>query len=356
MDWTTLVERFQSEPHLQALSTAAVALTLALLASQLTGKVLPRLTQLTQGDLDDRIVEQARHPIALTIALVGLWHAIRLLELPEGFLFVTYGLLMTSVVLSWTVALSRIVSLLLAWVETHQGKHKLVQTRTMPVFEILGKTLVLGSAAYFFFLAWNVDLTAWMASAGVVGIAVGFAAKDTLANLFAGIFIIADAPYKMGDYLILDNGARGRVTEIGIRATRILTRDDVEIIVPNAVMANAMIINESGGPYEKERLKLVVGVAYGSDIDRVREILLEIAGEAEQISASPTPRVRFREMGDSALVFHLMVWIDRPELRGKVSDALNTEIYKRLTAEGIEIPYPKRDVYLHHVGERPADD
>ena len=77
---------------------------------------------------------------------------------------------------------------------------------------------------------------------------MGFAAKDTLANLFAGVFILADAPYKIGDFIVLDGGERGRVTKIGIRTTRILTRDDVEITIPNATIANSKIINESGGP------------------------------------------------------------------------------------------------------------
>ena len=91
-------------------------------------------------------------------------------------------------------------------------------------------------------------MTAWLASAGVVGIAVGFAAKDTLANLFSGVFILADAPYKIGDYIVLDaTGMRGKVTQIGLRSTRLITRDDVEVTIPNSIMGNSQVINQSGG-------------------------------------------------------------------------------------------------------------
>ena len=133
-----------------------------------------------------------------------------------------------------------------------------VQVPSLPVFDMVFKIVIVGAAVYFIFLAWKIDLTAWLASAGVVGIAVGFAAKDTLANLFSGIFIVADAPYKVGDYIVLDGGLRGRVTSIGIRSTRILTLDDIEITIPNAVIGSSKIINEAGGPQVHQRLGVTV--------------------------------------------------------------------------------------------------
>ncbi len=181
--------------------------------------------------------------------------------------------------------------------------------------------------------------------------AIGFAAKDTLANLFGGIFILADAPYKVGDFVVLGSGERGEVTQIGLRSTRLLTRDDVEVTVPNAVIANAKIVNESGGPWVKERVRVKVGVAYGSDIDQVREVLMAVAAENPHVEQDPEPRVRFRAFGDSGLDFELLAWVREPVLRGRVLDALNTEVYKRFAAAGIEIPYPKRDVYLHEAGQ-----
>ena len=157
----------------------------------------------------------------------------------------------------------------------------------------------------------GINPVGWLASAGVLGIVLGLAAKDTIANLFSGIFIMVDSPYKDGDYINLDSGERGYVKNIGIRSTRIMTRDDIEITIPNSVIANAKIINESGGPYENERVRLSVGVAYGSDVDQVKEILIDISKKSGLISEKFEPRVRFRQFGESSLNFELLFWIDK---------------------------------------------
>jgi len=200
--------------------------------------------------------------------------------------------------------------------------------------------------AYFLFLVWDLDVTGWLASAGIVGIAVGFGAKDTVANFFAGVFILADAPYRIGDFIILDTGERGRVTHIGLRSTRLLTRDDIEVTVPNAVMGNTKIINETGGPHKKERIRIKITCAYGSDIDHVKKVLCETAVHLDGVCTDPEPRVRFRAFGPSGLELELLGWIEEPVLRGRITDALNTEVYRRFNEEKIEIPYLKQDVYI----------
>ena len=195
-------------------------------------------------------------------------------------------------------------------------------------------------------------MTAWLASAGIVGIAVGFAAKDTLANLFSGVLILADAPYKIGDYVVLDTGERGMVTHIGIRSTRMLTRDDVELTIPNSIMGNTKIINESGGPYKKFRIRVNVGVAYGSDIDQVKQLLFDVALNETSVCPDPEPRVRFRNFGNSSLDLDLLCWVEDPSLRGKVTDTLLTTIYKEFNKQGIEIPYTKQDLYIKELPEK----
>jgi len=226
---------------------------------------------------------------------------------------------------------------------------RLVRQETLPLF--LNATLILIwiLAIYLLFSAWGVNMTAWLASAGVLGIAVGFGAKDTIANLFGGMFILADAPYKIGDYIVLDNSERGMVTHIGIRSTRLLTRDDVEITIPNSIMVNSKIINQSGGPHEKFRVRVKVGVAYGSDIDQVKQVLLDVANSVDGVCPKPEPRVRFRQFGESSLDLELLCWVEEPELRGRMLDALNTRVYKQFAQHRIEIPFPQRD--LHMKGE-----
>ncbi len=312
----------------------------------ITKGILTRLTKKTRTELDDKILDFIGRPLFVTVVLVGAYFGIAQLKPGSSALYFSNGLLITIGVLVWTSGFKKVSTLLLNSMAARVDGHRWVQKRTLPLFEMSAKVVLYGGAAYGIFLAWDVDVTAWFASAGILGIAIGFAAKDTLANLFSGIFILADSPYKIGDFIVLSGGERGRVTDIGIRSTRILTRDDIEIIVPNASIANAKIINETAGPHEKERVRVSVGVAYGTDIDKVYKALMEIAEESKYLSPEPEPRVRFRELGDSALKFQLMGWIDEPVLRGRALDELNAMVYKRFNTDGIPIAFPQVDVHL----------
>jgi len=318
----------------------------AFLVEFVTTRVLLRLTSKTQTVVDDEIVTAVRRPLFYSVVLIGSWQAIREVRPGDADHSLLARVLVTAAVLLWTRAGMRMAKSVLGAVARRAGVGSFVQQRTLPLFEISLKTLVVGGAIYGVLQAWSVDVTAWLASAGIVGIAVGFAAKDTLANLFAGIFILADAPYKIGDYIVLDSGERGKVTDIGIRSTRILTRDDLEIIIPNAAIGNAKIINESGGPYLKRRVRLNVGVAYGSDIDQVKAVLMDVAAKSQYLLSDPEPRVRFRLLGESSLDFQLLGWISDPEEHGQTIDELNSAVYKRFAQEQIHIPFPQRDVHL----------
>jgi small-conductance mechanosensitive channel len=172
--------------------------------------------------------------------------------------------------------------------------------------------------------------------------------------LFAGIFIIADAPYKVGDFIVLEGDLRGRVTSIGIRSTRILTLDDVEITVPNAIIGNSMLINEVGGPAPKQRLKISVQAAYGSDVDEVEKALLSAADNEPLVCESPKPTVRFRSFGDSGLDFWLLVWVDDAARREELAHILNKKVYRAFAEHGIQIPFPQRDVHIKEAPSRSA--
>jgi small-conductance mechanosensitive channel len=336
-------------PDLRAAAIAAGSIVAAFMAELVLRVTLLALARRTRGDLDDQIVQALRRPIFLSIVLAGLAWSAATLELGERALSAIHAFLATLAVLIWAGGAFRISTAILEALSSRAGDSSVLQPRTLPIFEILIRIAVIGAAIYFTFLAWRIDLTAWLASAGIIGIAVGFAAKDTLANFFAGIFIIADAPYKVGDWIVLDGELRGRVTRIGIRSTRILTTDDLEITVPNAVIGNSKILNEAGGPSIKHRIRIKVSCAYGSDIDLVRRILERCCDDMEDVSPSPPPAVRFTAFGDSGLEFELLVWLDNPARREPVIDTVNCRIYKKFAENKIEIPYPKRDVYIKQI-------
>lgn len=318
-------------------------------------KVLEQAAARTRTDIDDRLFKLLSAPIIQTTVTLALIVAVSAFEGKAALENVIIRILVTLLLFFWARAWLKATHLALEAMSKNVKRFELFQPRTVPLFEMGIKIVLVVVFAYLFMGVWGIDGTAWLASAGIIGIAVGFAARDTLANLISGVSIVADAPYKIGDYIVLDTGERGIVTSLGIRSTRLLTRDDVEISIPNAVIGNAKITNESGGPWVKERIRVPVGVAYGSDVDQVVRVLEDIAKDNPDIAERPEPRVRMRAFGQSSLDFELMGWIDNPEDRGRVMHELLMTVVRRFREEGIRIPFPQRDVHLHQAPDAGAE-
>ncbi len=346
----TVTHFFDDQPWVQGGAVFLITFVFASLISWLIYKILKLLTNRTQTYLDDRLLKIARPPIYYSLVITGFSTAFKIMPLSDGLTNNLIFALKTIGVIVWMVALirtSKVILQQLAWRKKgKKGKARLVQPQTLPLFDNLSKILIVAIAVYIMFQIWGIDMTAWAASAGIVGLAVSFAAKDTLANLFSGVFILADSPYKIGDYVVLEDSQRGKVTHIGLRSTRLVTRDDVEVTVPNSIMGNSKVTNQSGGPNPKFRIRVKVGVAYGTDIDQVRKILMDIALNESLVTKSPEPRIRLRAFGASSLDFELLCWIEDPELRGRTLDKLNVEVYHKFNEHAIEIPYSKQDLYI----------
>ena len=340
-----LAELIGPNVYLQAAIIAAVFIFAGKIADWIISGIIGRIANRSTNNFDDQLVSLVHRPVFLSFVLLGLGLATRRIGLPEAPLFITVGILKTIAIFVWYSTLGSLLGLIVR-VLGRNADTKVLQTGMLSLIHNVMKMVLLALTGYFIFLAWRIDVTAWLASAGIVGLALSFAAKDTLSNLFAGVSIIMDAPYKTGDFIILDSGERGVVTEIGLRSTRLLTRDDIEITVPNGIIGNGKIINEAGGPSEKHRIRVAVGVAYGSDIDHVIETLQKVATDNADIVADPAPRVRFRLFGDSSLNFELLGWIAQPIDRGRVMHELNCAIYKAFHDNGIEIPFPQRDLHI----------
>lgn len=347
-----LAELIGPNIYLQAAIIAAAFLFMGKIADWIISGLVGRIAKRSSNNFDDDLISLVHRPIFVSFALIGLGLATRRLDLPDTPTSVTVSLLQTIAVFVWFRALSRLNNLVVETLRKSRS-NPIVESGMLALLHNVLKVVLFALAGYFIFLSWSIDVTAWLASAGIVGLALSFAAKDTLSNLFAGVSIVMDAPYKTGDFIILDTGERGVVTDIGLRSTRILTRDDVEITIPNGIIGNSSIVNEAGGPPAQHRIRIAVGVAYGSDVDHVIETLEKVAIENADILANPAPRVRFRLFGDSSLNFELLGWIADPANRGRVQHELNCAVYKSLQAENIEIPFPQRDL---HVKTMPATD
>jgi small-conductance mechanosensitive channel len=339
------LDYLQPYPLAQALLVILLFLVLAAVADRLISGIIARIVTRTETKLDDRLLKILHRPIFTTVALIGLVLAVSILDLPPFFLLTTTSLVQTILIAVWLVFGLRLSRMVLEFMG-RDDRFEYVQPTTEPLFRNAVAVVLLVAGGYAILLAWDSDVTGLLASAGILGLALSFAAKDTLANLFAGIAILADRPYQIGHYIILDSGERGEVTQIGLRSTRLLTRDDVEVSIPNGIMGNAKIVNEASGVPRSYRIRVKVGVAYGSDVDQVMEVLMGVGTSHPKVKSKPEARVRFRTFGESSLDFELLCWIEEPAQRGLVTHELNCEVYRKFAEAGISIPFPQRDLYI----------
>ncbi len=309
-------------------------------------RILLRLTQKTKMRFDDNLVKFIHAPICWTIFWVGILHALLVVPpMRPPWRVALPALAQSAILLAWMVALIRAINKL---AEDRLAENISQGKITTDIFHLVKNLLrvVFVVLAFLWFLAiWNIDMTPLFASAGIVGIAVALAAKDTLANFFGGMSIFMDKTFKVSDYVVLDSGERGEVVEIGIRSTRIKTRDDILITIPNSIIANSKIINESA-PVPRFRIRVPVGVAYGSDMEKVEKVLLAVANNNPEVSTQPASRVRVRQLGASSVDFELLCWVDDPRLKGKVRHILLRDIHNSFLEKEIVIPFPQRDVHL----------
>ncbi|MEJ2138872.1 MAG: mechanosensitive ion channel family protein [Gammaproteobacteria bacterium] len=346
-----LLDTLAPNPWILATLIILAALLLAKLADLVIVGLVTRILSKTENRLDDKIIQLLHKPLFTSFAILGLIVGSYTLadELGEPLLVSLVAFLKTIVIFSWLIFLLRSSGAVLNSMEKNPRRFNFAQKDTVPLLRNLISVFLLLAGAYAILVAWDINVTGLVASAGIVGLALSFAAQDTLSHLFSGVAILADRPYRIGDYIVLDTGERGQVTSIGLRSTRLMTRDDVEVSIPNGVMGSAKIVNESGGGDTRYRIRAAVGVAYGSNIEKVIDVLERIAVDNEGVCKDPAPRVRFRAFGSSSLDFELLAWIKEPSLRGLLVHELNCAIYHRFAEEKIAIPFPQQDVWVRQL-------
>ena len=189
-----------------------------------------------------------------------------------------------------------------------------------------------------------------VAGAGVISIAVGFAAKDTLSNLISGIIMIIDRPIEVGDRIEVwsapsNSSTWGDVIHVGLRATKIQTTDNILIVIPNNEIMNRDIINYTAIT-KKIRVRIPIGIAYDADVKKAKELICKIALELDWALQKPAPVVVVKSFGDSAVNLEARVWISEARRRADTISHVTDRVKEVFQQEGIEIPYPKRDIYI----------
>ena len=206
----------------------------------------------------------------------------------------------------------------------------------------------------------GINVMPFIAGAGVLGIAIGFAAKDTLSNLIAGMLLIIDRPFEVGDRIEVwtapsGSSTWGDVIDIGIRATRIKTTDNIVIIIPNNEIMKRDIVNYTIIS-SQIRVRINIGVAYDTDLPKAKKIILDIADAIEWVAKEPTPKVVVRMFGESAVDLQVRVWIKDARKRMNTISEITDRVKEAFDLHNIEIPYPKRDIVITHRQDSPPSE
>ncbi len=337
-------------PFLKGLVVLTFYLILAKMADLVIDKILKRLVKRTKVSFDDQLILFVHTPICWTIVFIGILHSMIYVPLNPPWDTVAPNAVKSLVLFVWWISSMRLASWIIERSYPLIAKGDRVGQDLFYLLKNMLRVVVLIVGVFWLLTIWGIDLTPLFASAGIAGIAVALAAKDTLSNFFGGISIFVDKPFKVGDYIILDSNERGEVVNIGIRSTRIKTRDDVLITIPNSILSNAKIINESA-PIPRFRIRVPVGVAYGSDLELVEKCLVDIAKANPLVSSTPEPRARLRLFADSSINFELLCWVNDPREKGMALHQLLNEIYRVFQEKKISIPFPQRDVHIFPEGK-----
>lgn len=224
-------------------------------------------------------------------------------------------------------------------VRTHmdRGVRASIGSLTRLVITIIGTIVIIQTA--------GIDLSALTILAGALGVGIGFGLQNITDNFISGLIILFEKPIKIGDRIEVGD-IQGNVISISFRATQVLTNDNISIIVPNSEFISSKVINWSHND-RNIRFRIPVGVSYNEDPEKVKRILLEVADKNPNVLKLPAPSVLFDAYGDSSLDFFLAVWTtshtDKPRV---LKSELYFEIFRRFKEEGVEIPFPQRDIHI----------
>ena len=332
-------------------------------------RVQRRLATKTETDLDDELVRTLRHAFKLTVVawalwrIIGLWVPILGASNPEGD-WVAYTTQPRDWVWGIWIAvvffpLSRFVGHLMRSFETRiisRTSETALDETALPMVNRFVRFIVIAIGLLLAMTHLGLQIAPLLAGAGVAGLALSLAAKDTLSNLIAGVLLIMDRPFQVGDRIELWNAPRetgtwGDVIEIGLRATKIRNPDNLVVVVPNNEIMRRDIINYTMSG-EDIRLRIPFSVAYESDIERAKVLLKEAAHEVRGVKLDPAPIVIVRGFGPSEVNLQLRVWIQEARNRRRIADEITEKSMVKFAKAGIEIPYPKRELYIKGAGAK----
>lgn len=332
---------------------------LSLIVRSLLNGLIYRLSKRTNTTFDDVILSAAASPLqvgifvfAVELALDQFEFTPRWSEQIDRIFFVLYALLIF-------VFLYRLVGGLVIWYgrEVAHRTDSELDDRFLELFRRLALLILTAVLIIMVLDRFGIEVSALVATLGITSLAVALAAQDTLGNMFAGLSIMVDQPFSVGDRVeIIDINTWGDVQEVGLRSTRILTRDNRTVTIPNAIIGQGLVVNYSE-PETRYRVETHVGLAYGTDLEEARAIMIEAVRAQDWVMKDERIEALFMEFGDSALIFRVRCWIEHYVETRRIIDKLNSSLYTALNDAEIMIPYPQRDLrLLSHVKVEQLND
>jgi MscS family membrane protein len=311
-------------------------------------RILKPLAKKTKTMIDDLIVRSLSSLIFYIIIAIGFKIGFQHFDFETP---VYNSIIDTVLVLIIMIFVLRMInSFAKHWLE--DWAHRTESTaddRLIPIIEKILKAVIIILAVFFIFESWSINITPLLGTVGIAGLAIGFAVKDSLANILGGIQLVLDKTFKVGDKIEIESGEMGVVLDIGLRSTKLKTYDNEVIYIPNGTLANAKIKNFTV-PDISIRVNVQFGVEYGSDPEQVRTVVFEAIKKIDLVLDDPQPIVQFTKMSDFSLDFVARAWVENYTKAYSTWVQMTEEIYRALNKSGIGIPFPTRTVYT-----KPAD-
>ncbi len=360
---------FLQDELLYRLLLTAVTIILAYIVSKLLGfltkKILKPFVAKTQTALDDKLLDVCGAGLYRIAFIAGIFisldffeHGIRseskllpkplieiypflntILVILDAILFIIFIFIVINI-------LFKVVNITVEWYaeKINAKDDRDLSGSLFPLLQKVAKILLFALGVVIVLAKFKVDISAFVVSLGVGSLAIALAAQDTISNMISGFIIMTDRPFRIGDRIKYADNQTGDVVEIGIRSTKIQDFDNNIVIIPNNEIVKSRLVNITY-PTTLTRVVVDVGVAYGSDINKVKQLMLQAAQEDEFLSTKMPPDVFFINFGDSSLDFRLIARTDDYRNAWAMQCRMREKIYELFNKEGIEIPFPQRVIH-----------
>ena len=343
--------------YLFAIITIAAGLIAAGLAYVFV-RWLQKKADATENLIDDIIVIAIGKPLVVAIIAISIYIAITAFIIPPESMHWTFGDISFSgyqilnsffyIIGAWilTTFTNNVITTYGKWVASKTESD--IDDQLLPILEVFSKYLIWFVAIMLVLTEFKIDITPMLAGAGIGALALALAAQELLGNFLGGAIITMDKPFKVGDRIKYDTYF-GDVIEIKARYTRIRTLDLQVVSIPNSKLTSNVILNYAL-PDVQIKVRIPFSVAYGSDIKKVKQMLLDLAYEAMEktpwVMKDPAPSVYFLEFGDSSLNGQLILYANNYDNLWDVQDYMNVRIDEMFRKEGIEIPFRQVDIWM----------